>query len=154
MALCALRRGLRAVVKNVDKFKKRLRTAPKKVVDEVAVAMQRAAEATTKEMRVFNPLTDADIEINWTWGDAPPGAIKTGTFNGNSYEKMAITIYARGRHVRARWFEFGTPERYHKNGKSTGRIVAQPFFFPVYRANKKRIKSRIKAAVTRAVKKS
>lgn len=145
------------MVKGLAKFKTRMRKAPQILRDEVVLSMQRTAEKVTKEMRVFNPLSDADIEINWTWGDAPPGSIKIGKVGAREYEKIAITIYARspsGSGFNAAWFEFGTAERFHKSGKSTGRITAQPFFYPVYRANKSRIKSTIRAAVRRAVKKS
>lgn len=142
------------MVKNLRKFQTRLRQAPQIMRKEVVLSMQRVAERVTKEMRVFNPLSDADIEINWTWGDTPPGAIKVGKVASREYEKIGITIYARGTDFNAAWFEFGTAERFHKNGKSVGRITAQPFFFPVYRANKSRIKSAIRSAVRRAVKKS
>lgn len=122
--------------------------------------MQRTAERVTREMRAFNPLTDADIEINWTWGDAPKGSVTLGTVRsgknpGKTYDKIAITIYARGRGFAAMWFEHGTAERFQKStGRRTGRVTAQPFFFPVYRANKKRIRSTINAAVRRGFKKS
>lgn len=150
------------MVKGVQSFKKRLRDVPDNVRNEVVLSMQRLAERVTREMRAFNPLTDADIEINWTWGDAPKGSVTLGTVRsgknkGKTYDQIAITLYARGRYIpeMARWFEYGTSQRVQKKtGRRTGRITAQPYFFPVYRANEKRISSTIGAAVRRGFKKS
>lgn len=142
------------MVKGVAKFQKRLRSIPDNVREEVTLAMQRTAERVVKEMRAWNPLTDADIEINWTWGDAPVGSVTVGKVAKTEYDKIGITIYARGRDFNAWWFEVGTNERFHKSGKSVGSITAQPFFWPVYRANEKSIRRTITAAVRRGVKKS
>lgn len=148
------------MVKGVAQFKKRLRDIPVNVQNEVVLTMQKTAERVTREMRAWNPLTDADIEINWTWGDAPKGAITLGTVRsgkrkGRTYDQIAITIYARGRGFAAMWFETGTAERFQKTtGRRTGRITAQPFFWPVYRANKTRIRRAVNSAVRRGFKKS
>lgn len=150
------------MVKGVASFKRRLRDIPENVRNEVVLSMQRVAENVTREMRSWNPLTDSDIEINWTWGDAPIGSISVGQVKQNKYDKIAITIYAKGRSggangkgFAAMWFEFGTGERFQKTtGRRTGRITAQPFFFPVYRSNKTRIKKTISAAVRRGFKKT
>lgn len=142
------------VVKGVEQFRQRLRAIPGNVRDEVVLTLQRVAENIVGDMRVLNPLSDADIEINWTWGDAPAGSISLGRVAKTYYEKIGITIYARGRSINAAWFEFGTAERFHKSGKGTGRIVAQPFFFPAYRANRTRARRAISAAVRRGFKKS
>lgn len=142
------------MVKGVEKFRAKLRDIPKDVKDEVILSMQRMADSIVDDMRAFNPLTDADIEINWTWGDAPKGAVKVGKVAGRAYDKISITIFAKGRGFAAMWFEFGTAERFHKSGKRTGAITARPFFFPVYRANKARAQKAIGAAVRRGFKKS
>ena len=140
------------MVKNVDKFKARLRAAPEVVRKDLKVAIEKAAESVVQDMRIFNPLPN-DIEIGWTWGDAPDGAITVSSFKGTEFDWIKVTIYAKGDNFPAAWFEHGTANRFHKSGKSTGRIVASPFFYPVFRANKSRIKSRISRALRAAIKK-
>lgn len=140
------------MVEGIGKFRARMAKAGGIISAEVAVAMERAADDLVKAMRSVNPLP-ADILVDWTWGKPPKGAISVGKVAGGEDDKAAITIYSRGDTFAAHWFEFGTAERFHKSGKSVGSIKAQPFFFPVYRANKASIKRRMSAAVTRAAKK-
>lgn len=151
------------MVKGVEKFRARMRDMPENVREELVVSMQRAADRLVDEIRVVmytrTPLTDAEVEVNWTWGEAPVGAITIGTVHGGrnkglQYEKMKVTVYAVGRGIRARWFERGTPERRHKSGKPVGKIKATPFFYPTYRANRDGIKRAMTSAVRRAVRKS
>lgn len=141
------------MVKGVETFRKRLRGIPAKVRAEASAAMEAVAEDVVREMRAFNPLP-RDIEIAWTWGSAPRGAITLGRVARTQYDRIAVTIYARGDTFSAAWFEHGTAERFHRSGKSVGRITAQPFFYPVYRANKRRIRARISRAVRRGFQKA
>jgi hypothetical protein len=76
---------------------------------------------------------------------------------------VRATLYATARTSRypggfpavARWFEFGTGPRFQRTtGRYSGVIVAQPYFFPVYRAERRRIRSAITRAVRRAFQKS
>lgn len=75
---------------------------------------------------------------------------------GHSFGTMTITIYAGDEKAfYARWVEFGTAA--HENG---GRFqgtdhpgtVAQPFFFPAYRAHKKTVIAGMRKAIRSAVK--
>ena len=141
------------MVKGVAQFRARMRELPDIMQTELTAEIEKTAEMVVKEMRLLNPLPGS-ISIGWTWGDAPRGSVTVGRVAGREYDRISVTIYAKGDKFPAAWFEFGTAERFHKSGKSTGRIVASPFFFPVYRANRRRIKTRIKSAVRRAVKKS
>ncbi|SFC77688.1 hypothetical protein [Tropicimonas isoalkanivorans] len=141
------------MVKGVAAFRKRMRDIPAKVRMEVTAAIEASAEEVVRDMRVLNPLP-GDIEIGWTWGKAPKGAISIGRVAGREHDKIGATIYARGDDFAAAWFEFGTSPRFQKTGKGVGRITAQPFFYPAYRANKRRIRSRITRAVKRGMKKA
>lgn len=144
------------MVKGVEQFRRRLRSIPVNVRDEVILTLQRVAERIVNDMRVLNPLSDADIDINWTWGEAPAGSVTVGRVAQREHDRIGITIYARGRKIAemARWFEFGTHARFHKSGKKTGLITAQPFFWPAYRANETGARRAISAAVRRGFKKS
>ncbi|RHZ96462.1 HK97 gp10 family phage protein [Cereibacter sphaeroides] len=168
------------MVKGVAEFQRRLRAIPKNVHDEVVAAMEKAAGEIVREMEAANPLPGT-IRLDWTWGDAPAGAITVGKVGsgakkGQEFDKLTITVFATavtaeypgGFPAIARWFEFGTSERFWsqrkkirsatfvtgKSSKSTGRIVAQPFFYPAFRANRSRVKAAISRAVRRGFQKS
>ncbi len=112
--------------------------------------------------------------INWTWGEAPKGSIVLGTIrpSGNSKaDDLKITIYAGDDEAfYARWVEFGTrshgidakannPGGMSRGQNNFGRHVdhpgakATPFFFPAYRASRKRVRARLSKAITTSVKK-
>jgi hypothetical protein len=69
---------------------------------------------------------------------------------------LIITIYAGSDEAfHARWVEFGTAP--HLNGgrfagSSHPGTAAQPFFYPSYRATRKRAKGRVTRAVNKAAK--
>ncbi|TMV84480.1 HK97 gp10 family phage protein [Thioclava sp. BHET1] len=142
------------MVIGLDKLHARFQEIPERVRDEVTAEIEKIAEDMVRQIRSVVPVRG--ITIGWTWGDAPRGAIviKQVRPDAASYGKVKVTIYAVGRHVAARWFEFGTAPRFQRSGKSTGRIMAQPFFFPVYRANKSQARARLSRAVTRGFKKT
>lgn len=110
--------------------------------------------------------------IGWVWGDkAPKGSIKLGQVRNSDQRNagdLVITIYAGNDKVfYARWVEFGT--RPHgidavnsptmgRAGVNFGKHVNHPgasnsnaFFFPAYRAMRKRIKSRITRAIRTSI---
>ncbi len=153
-------------VKGKAALKKRFRRFEAQVLKELKIAMEGSAQSLVQEMRAATHLPEIRRSIKWTWGDAPEGTYTLATASGGSkYETLRITVYT-DRHEAwfAHFFEFGTEQRqrkrvggYFKGAKvkslDTGSITAQPFFFPTYRANRKRIKSRLNRALVRAVKK-
>lgn len=77
--------------------------------------------------------------IGWTWGDAPSGSIVLA--QSSSLEGLRITIFAGDdKAFYARWVEFGTQK-----------AAASPFFYPSYRALKRRVKGRITREMRKAV---
>lgn len=143
------------MVKGASQLHQRFKRVPKLVRDEISAQLEKEATKLVAEMNSIKPLPE--IQVGWTWGDAPKGALTIGKVANREYAKVSITIYAtsaNGSGFSAAWFEFGTAPRFHKSGKSTGQITASPFFWPVYRANKKRIRGNVSRAVTRAMKKA
>lgn len=142
-------------------LQKKFRALPKAIEETITTQLEKEADKLVKEMRLFLgvswPALQDDIEINWTWGDAPAGAVSIGTVRGRESASIGVTIYARaksGSGIAAQWFEFGTAERVQKTtGRRTGRIVAGPFFYPPYRANRQRIRNNLRSALRRAVRK-
>ncbi|ETX26439.1 HK97-gp10 family putative phage morphogenesis protein, partial [Roseivivax isoporae] len=115
------------MVKNLAKFQRRMRAIPLSVRLEVVRQLEKEADKIVKLMKAFAPkgATRQLVEsIGWTWGDAPKGAITVGKVARNEYDRIAITIYAGGGDAfYAKFQEFGTVN-----------MAANPFFFPVWRA--------------------
>ncbi|WHZ35756.1 hypothetical protein [Sagittula sp. MA-2] len=144
------------------KFRKKMAAMRTEVHEALVRSVEANAEKVCAEMRAMlaiqRPAVAAQVDIDWTWGDAPKGSFTIGkaSFNGAETTALTVTIYARaksGSGISAGWFEFGTAPRFHESGKATGRITATPFFFPVYRSNRQRVQSSLRAALRRAVKK-
>lgn len=147
------------MVNGVAALRAKFNRVPELVRDELIAAMEKSASEMVSEMNAIAPIPE--ITAGWTWGDMPKGAMKVGKFKGNEYGRIAITIYATAIDkdfgdfpAIARWFEFGTSPRAHKSGKSTGQISAQPYFYPVIRGNRSRVKGRLTRAVNKAMKKA
>lgn len=108
--------------------------------------------------------------IGWTWGRAPAGSVTLGSVtngNGRRPGDLVITIYAGDdKAFYARWVEFGTKPHtitaknaptLTRGGVNFGKQVSHPgastssaFFYPAYRAVRKKIKSRISRAVNKS----
>jgi hypothetical protein len=144
------------MVQGLAEFNRRWGAIPAKVRASVQEAMERYAEQIVGEMDARKPLQE--IEIGWTWGGAPAGAVTLGKVATESERSLRITIYATAATEGgsfpsvARWFEFGTAERVQKTtGRGTGRIAAQPYFFPTWRARRTRVRGGITRAMNKAI---
>lgn len=138
------------MVQGLAQLERRWKAIPDRVREEVRKAMEAAALGIVADMDRLKPLPE--IEIGWTWGEAPAGSMVLGKVGGKDYGALRITIFAKGATFDARWFEFGTAPRFHKSGKYVGQIAAVPFFFPVWRVWRRRVKARITAAIKRGLK--
>lgn len=150
------------MVQGVAKFKARMRNIPEVVRAEIVKQLEKEAGKVVAFMASLNPLPGT-IRIDWTWGDTPAGAVTIGTVRGQEHDRIAITIYATastskypgGIAAIARWWEFGTaPRRQKTTGRYTGYIPASPFFYPAWRAERRRVKGNIARAVKRGFKKA
>lgn len=156
-----------ATVEGLDRLKARWGAIPERVRSEVASAMERVAPLIVADMRKLAPKDTGALalSIGWTWGDAPKGAMVIGSYRSQAYGGMRVTIYAGGeatatrqarssgdrardRH-RSGYFD-SNYARYQEFG--TQNMPANPFFFPVWRVWKPRVKSRITAAIRRGMK--
>lgn len=144
-------------VQGLEAWSRNLRRVGKAAPDAARTALRAAAEDLVAQMQRAAPVETGALKlsIGWTFGAAPKGAMVVGQVRdpaarGGPFGNVVITIYAgaaqgvsAGRKAvadafHARFQEFGTRN-----------MPANPFFFPVYRANRAAIRSR----VTRAVKK-
>jgi HK97 gp10 family phage protein len=109
--------------------------------DELVDMMKRLVSVSADGSHGNAPGTLRD-SIGWTWGDAPTGSFTILKATGGAeYSGLRLTIFAGSKDAfYARWNEFGTEK-----------MSAQPFFFPSYRAMRKRIKSRITREMKKAI---
>lgn len=137
-----------------DRAVRKLNLIPKVVIEAAQKSLEASAEELVAMMRRLAPRDRGDLakSINWTWGDAPTGAIvlgvvRSGRGKGASFAKLnlQITIYAGGKGpgfdaFYARFHEFGTVK-----------MRANPFFFPAYRSRRRAIRSKLTRDVKKAI---
>lgn len=132
------------MVQGLGEWKRKWGSLPGKLRDEIIRTLEQNAEELVAEMKQNAPELSGALResIGWTWGDAPEGSMAIGTVRGGD-ETLQITIYAGnektivtnksgGKFQLAKLQEFGT-----KN------MAANPYFYPVYRLRKRRLKSRL-----------
>ena len=131
-------------VKGLEEFKRRWGAIPAAVRKNVRYELEEIADQLVAQMYGLAPQLTGDLaqSIGWTWGDAPEGSVVVGQVGGRAYGTMRITIYAGSKEAfYAVWQEFGT-----------SKMAANPFFYPVWRQNRKRVKSRLTRAIKKAIK--
>lgn len=154
--------------KNSARFKAKLAQLPSVIEAATRQAMEEFAEQIVAQMKSIVPVKTGKLRdsIGWTWGKPPRGAKLVFVSKKSSGNENRITIFA-GDDVAfyARWVEFGTharaPGKYRderKRKRNSGKYghpatPAQPFFFPVWRANKRRLGRTINPKVYAAIKK-
>jgi len=135
-----------AKVIGLPKLKKKLEALVAVGRDEIRRAMETSADEIVALAKNLVPVDKGDLKdsIGWTWGKAPKGAMTLGKVQSDGVDsEFTITIYAGNSEAYyARWVEFGTQK-----------MGAQPYFYPSYRALRRRSKSRVTRAVTKAIKK-
>lgn len=134
--------------------RKLTRSIPEKVYNQVRDVLAAQADKIVAQMKRHAPVDSGDLQmsISWCWGNAPKGTMTVGTVGtgkgGRSFKQgkdktgLRISIFAGGGDEYYAWFvEFGTQH-----------MAAEPFFFPIYRANRRSAKAAITRAITRGVK--
>lgn len=135
------------MVKGLTEFNRRWSAIPVNVRKAARDTLEQNANEIVADMKRFAPVRDEfggtlRDSINWTWGDAPEGAMVIGTVGGKDYSTLRITIYAGGADAFYAVFqEFGTKD-----------MPANPFFYPVWRTRKRRVKSRLTRNINKAIK--
>lgn len=152
------------MVKGISDLNKKAAAIPKRIEKAARGAMEAGADELVAMMKRLVPTDTGDLRdsIGWTWGNAPKGA-KVITQSPPDERGLRITVYAgNDKAFYASWVEFGVaPHNVSRGGgnksfKGDARphpgSRANPFFFPSYRALRKRIKSRIKRETGKAIK--
>lgn len=158
-------------IKGLSKLQQKLAALPAAVKEEISKAMEQGAQEIVDFARRLVPVNEMTLyeSIGWTWGEPPKGALVLARSKRRQGDGLRITVYAGGGEAfYARWVEFGTAP--HNVARGGGTVAgrrslasggglghpgarAQPFFFPAYRASRKRIRSRISRATNAAARK-
>ncbi|MDP9837600.1 HK97 gp10 family phage protein [Neorhizobium huautlense] len=146
-----------ARIAGLSKLQQKLARLPLKVKQRIREAMEEGAKEIVSLARSLVPVDSGDLRdsIGWTWGDAPKGALKIASVKSTA-GGMTITVYAGNSEAfYARWVEFGT-SAHTAGGKFSGSTIpaipAQPFFYVSFRTLRRRVKSRMSRATTKAAK--
>jgi HK97 gp10 family phage protein len=109
---------------------RRLKALPQSVIDATAKALEASAEGIRLQIQAAAPIDDGNLRDSVRRVDI------------SDESRLAQQVSAGDEAVfYARMVEFGTP-----------RQGAQPFFYPTYRANRKRVRARISRAINKAAK--
>ncbi|MBR9764143.1 MAG: HK97 gp10 family phage protein [Rhodobacteraceae bacterium] len=147
------------MVQGLAEFNRRWSKVPEDVRKAARLALEKGATELVAEMNRNTPIPE--IIVDWTWGKPPAGAMTLGSRRTSSGgDELAITIFAiahtedypTGHGGVPGWFEFGTAQRAHKSGRRTGAITASPFFWPIWRLRRRRVRSRMTRQVNQALK--
>lgn len=159
------------MVQGLAALERRFRQIPVEVREEVARRMERLANRIVKEMRARAPKRTGALarSINWTWGDAPKGAMTVGKVGGGGqrYGALRITIYAGGTEATRRTQRRASGTRRSDQKRSgtfdannalyqefgTSNMPANPFFFPVWRARRRDVTTAVRAGVRKGLSK-
>lgn len=132
------------MVQGLSELKSRWSAIPRRVREAAEGVLEKQAEEVVAMMRRLVPVDQGDLRnsIKWTWGDAPKGALTIGSVGGQEYGTLRITIYAGGTKdsFHALFQEFGTRN-----------MAANPFFFPAWRAKRRKVRSAITRALNKAI---
>lgn len=158
-------------VKGLSRLQRKLVRLRESTKEEIAKALEKGAEEIADLARSLVPIDEMVLydSIGWTWGEPPKGSITLARSRSRA-DGLKISVYAGNDEAYyARWVEFGTaPHGVAKDaGKAAGRrltrlgigglqhpgAAAQPFFYPAYRAVRRRVRSRITRATNSAAKK-
>ena len=152
------------MVEGVAEFRRRMRSVAQKVREPLRAELEKIAADIVRQMRsvVARQSGALAASIDYTFDKPPKGSIRIATVGGGK-DSLIVTIYAGGKTAAgdafyARFVEFGTKPHTIPVPGSDGPGVrhpgaaAQPFFFPVFRANKKNVRARIRIVLRRAIK--
>lgn len=128
------------------KLQKKLNAMPRIAKDEIKRALEQSADEIVELAKNLVPEDTGELResIGWTYGKVPRGAMTLGkVFASKLATDLTITIYAGNSEAYySRFVEFGTQK-----------MAARPYFYVSYRALRRRSKSRVTRAVTKAIKK-
>lgn len=126
-------------------IKEKLVPALTKSAQEVAGRAEALAEASRRSGSLVE-----SIAVTKPGETTPPYAQGGASVQAGELQALVTVGNTDARH--GALVEFGTGERQHKDGSSTGKMPAQPFLLPAWRLSKTRVDRRINRAITAGIK--
>ncbi|MGU3495930.1 HK97 gp10 family phage protein [Xanthobacteraceae bacterium A53D] len=149
-----------ASIRGRDRLLKKLKQLPVVARSEIKQALAQSADELVAKQKALASSKRVADSIEQSWGDKPASGptgmlVSGGPVAGDPDLTVWITAGSWEAYW-ARWEEFGTAP--HKQGGFMRGTMhpgtrARPFFFPPFRMMKKKMRSRISRASTRAAKK-
>lgn len=136
----ALTRKLEAIKAKVPEV---IRLALVKAGEEIAADMRTLAEASRRTGDLIE-----SIHVTGPGETTPAHSTDGGARVAGPWEVLVTAGDTDARH--AHLVEGGTGERQHKDGTSTGKMPAKPFFNPAWRLNRARLQARINRVMRKA----
>lgn len=149
-------------LRNRDSLLKKLAAIQGAPRAAMRAALQKNAAEITEMQKRLAPVRSGDLRnsIGYTFGqyraaNANVRGVSGGT--GGSDPDLSVTIHAGDdKAFYARWLEFGVAGPWTIGGRfegaTHGGFRAEPYFFPAWRALKRRSKSRLTRAMRKAIK--
>lgn len=138
----ALEQKLRAVQAQLPES---LRPVLLKAGNEIAADARVLAETSRRTGDLIE-----SIHVTGPGGTTPLHSADGGQRTATEWQVLVTAGDSDARH--AHLVEGGTVERHHKDGTSTGKMPAAPFFNPAWRLNKTRLVRRINRVLRKAIK--
>lgn len=139
------------------RLERQIQALPKALRDLLKADMEKYAQQFVDKLKTVVPVDTGELRdsIGWTWGCAPKKSTALATAKSSLGSGLTITIYAgnestlvksaKGRrpYLQKAWIvEFGT-----------SKMPARPYFRPLWKLERRKIRSKMKRAATRAIKK-
>ncbi len=149
-------------IERKDRLRAKLLALPKEVRAEMKKALREGAEELVAMQKRLVQVDSGALRdsIGYTFGkyQAENSNVRgVSASAGLDDPDLSVTVHAgNAKAYYAAFVEFGTEPHSQPRNKRIGRFhpgsAARPFFFPSYRALKKRIRSRVTRATTKAAK--
>ncbi|MTD98791.1 HK97 gp10 family phage protein [Paracoccus sp. YIM 132242] len=138
-----------------DALAKRLAAIPREIVAQVQPALIKGVQKVAADARTLaeaSRRTGETIDsIETTGPNSTTPAYAQGGATRTTHELQAVVTVGNPDVRTAHLVEFGTDERHHQDGASTGTMPATPFLLPAWRLNRARVQRRINSAVNKAI---
>ncbi|MCB5411882.1 HK97-gp10 family putative phage morphogenesis protein [Pseudogemmobacter faecipullorum] len=144
-------------VQGADALKRKLAALPAAVAAALNPALKKSAEEIAADARALaeasrrtGSLADS-IDATGPGETTPAYAADGGKRTAEDGQAFVTAGSPEARH--GHLVEFGTEERHHKDGTSTGTMPAEPFLLPAWRLNMTRVKNRLRRVIRAEAKK-
>lgn len=138
-----------------DALARRLAAIPREIVAKIQPAIQKSVNEIAGDARTLAQASKRSgdllesIEATGPNQTTPAYATEGGRRAAHELQGFVTAGDADARH--GHLVEFGTDERQHADGSSTGKMPAKPFLLPAWRLNRTRVERRLNTAIRRAI---